>query len=363
MLPGAGPDRRRAGRRARRLAAHRADEGPGRWPGRERRAGGAPGQHDVQRRAAGDVQRPARRALQAALRVARAPDGRRRRRLPGDDGADRRALHRHRRSALHQPLGPRLPAGVPAARRAARSLAAGVDARVHGDRDDPRARGHRPPARAARRPRAGRQLRSAEPDLSRAAAPVARPAARGRAHEPSRRGGHRLLHLAQGRRSDRGGALRRRPQGGRVSRRALGRRAVPQPGRVHRRARRRRRRHRRLRDGRRSIGRPLRRARRRPQVARALPAGGRARRPRRPRRRVPAALLVRRLPEVAPDHGAVGRAERSRRRPPAPDGALRRRLPVPPQDAGRALRPDLRGRATAAPATSASARSSASRIR
>ena len=36
-------------RRARRLAAHRADEGPGRRPGRQRRAGGAPRQHDVAR--------------------------------------------------------------------------------------------------------------------------------------------------------------------------------------------------------------------------------------------------------------------------------------------------------------------------
>ncbi len=99
------------------------------------------------------------------------------------------------------------------------------------------------------------------------------------------------------------------------------------------------------------------------QVARALPAGSRPRRPRRPGRRVRAALFVSRLPQVEADHGDVGRAERSRCRPPAADGALRQRLPVPAQDAGRALRPDLRGRPTAAPATSASAKSSGSRIR
>ena len=37
------------------------------------------------------------------------------------DRPRRRALRRHRRGALHQPVGPRFPAGVPAARRAARA--------------------------------------------------------------------------------------------------------------------------------------------------------------------------------------------------------------------------------------------------
>ena len=66
--------------------------------------------------------------------------------------AGRRALHRRRRGALHQPLGPRLPPGVPAARRAPRSGSPDVlDARLHGDGDGAGARRHRPPARAARR--------------------------------------------------------------------------------------------------------------------------------------------------------------------------------------------------------------------
>ena len=64
----------------------------------------------------------------------------------------------------------------------------------------------------------------------------------------------------------------------------------------------RRRRHRRdgrVRHGHRSLGRALRRPRRRAAVARALPAGVGPRRPRRPRGRVRAHLLGRRLPEVA----------------------------------------------------------------
>ena len=74
---------------------------------------------------------------------------------------------------------------------------------------------------------------------------------------------------------------------------------APQPGRVPRRARRRRRRDGRVRHGHRSLERALRRPRRRAAVARALPAGVGPRRPRRPRGRVRADLLGRRLPEVA----------------------------------------------------------------
>ena len=64
----------------------------------------------------------ARRHLPAALRRARARRRRDRRRVPGADGRARRGLCRHRRSALHQPVGPRLPAGVPAAGRVARGV-------------------------------------------------------------------------------------------------------------------------------------------------------------------------------------------------------------------------------------------------
>ena len=71
-----------------------------------------------------------------------------------------------------------------------------------------------------------------------------------------------------------------------VSRRAERRRAQPESGRVSRRARRRRRGDRGVRHGHRSLRRALRRARGRAAVARALSAGVRPCRPRRPRGRV-----------------------------------------------------------------------------
>ena len=155
--------------------------------GRERRAGGAPATARCRSTTrGGDLRRPARRALRAALRVARTPGGRRRRQLPGADGAVRRALHRHRRGALHQPLGPRLPARVPAARRAARALAR-VSMHAFTATATTRVRErHRPPARAARRRScwsAASIGRTSSTACGRAQS--LRPAARGRARAPS----------------------------------------------------------------------------------------------------------------------------------------------------------------------------------
>ena len=65
-------------------------------------------------------------ALSAALRLARAAGRRRRRRLPVDARVVRRQLRRRGRSALHQPVGARFPARIPAARAAARSCCPGV---------------------------------------------------------------------------------------------------------------------------------------------------------------------------------------------------------------------------------------------
>ena len=90
-------------------------------------------------------------------------------------------------------------------------------------------------------------------------------------------------------------------------------RTQPQPGRVPERARRRHRRDGGLRHGHRSLGRAVRRARRRAAIARALPAGIGTRGPRRPRSRVPADLLDRRLHEVARDARAERRAHRRQR--------------------------------------------------
>ena len=103
-------------------------------------------------------------------------------------------LRRHRRGALHQPVGPRLPPRVPAARTPARAAARRQPARLHRHRHRPRAAGHRQPARAARRRGAGRLVRSAEPRLPRAAARQPEEADPRRHGPPSRRGRHRLLH-------------------------------------------------------------------------------------------------------------------------------------------------------------------------
>jgi hypothetical protein len=75
--------------------------------------------------------------------------------------------HRHRRSPLHQPVGPRLPPRVPPPRRAARSLSESSDPSLHRHRNPARARRHRPPAQlkrpAPQRPR--RHLRPPQPHL------------------------------------------------------------------------------------------------------------------------------------------------------------------------------------------------------
>ena len=114
-----------------------------------------------------------------------------------------------------------------------------------------------------------------------------------------RRGRHRLLPVAQG--SRRAGAVAARTgwRARAVPRRAGRRGAASQPGRVPERRGRRRRGDGGVRHGHRPIGRALRHSRRRAAVARALSAGIRPRRPRRPRSRVRADRLGRRLPEVA----------------------------------------------------------------
>ena len=101
-----------------------------------------------------------------------------------------------RRSALHQPMGPRLPARVPPARAAAPAASRRQPARVHGHGDGARAPRHRDAARPRRPDRVRRLVRSAQPDLSRAPARDAEEAARRRARAPPARSRHRLLHVA-----------------------------------------------------------------------------------------------------------------------------------------------------------------------
>ena len=96
---------------------------------------------------------PSRRSLPAALRVARAARRRGQPALAPPAAAMRRALHRHRRGALHQPVGPRFPARVPPARAAARRVPRRLDPRVHRDR-------HRAGAPRHRRASCGCTIRS-----------------------------------------------------------------------------------------------------------------------------------------------------------------------------------------------------------
>ena len=159
--------------------------------------GVVPEQHAAAARARrGDGER-ARGSLPAALRVARAA---RRRGQPGaaaHAAAVRRAVHRHRRGALHQPVGPRFPAGVPPARTAARRFSRRLVPRVHRD-------GHR-----ARPPRHRHRAAAAAIRWCWSARSIGRTSSiacvrRGNLHTPAarhpraarRRGRHRLLLVA-----------------------------------------------------------------------------------------------------------------------------------------------------------------------
>ena len=176
-----------------------------------------------------------------------------------------------------------------------------------------------------------------------------------------RRGRHHLLHVAARGRRARGLAHRASGLPALPYHAGLvGRRAHRAPGRVPQRARRRHRGHRRLRHGHRPVERAVRRARRRAAVARALPAGVRARRPRRPRSGVPADLLGRRLHEVARDARAATASSPTRAVEllrQMERYATERRLP-PPASRRVLRRSRYAARRTgAAPATSASASS------
>ena len=277
-----------------------------------------------------------------ALRRARAPGRRRRRRVPQHAVVAADQLHRRGRSALHQPVGTRLPSGVSPARAAARSLAGHRPACLHGHRDR---------ARPAATSSSQLGLRNAtelvgsfdrpEPGLSRAGAIVAEGADPRRARAASRPGRHHLLLVAQGRGRDRAVAAGHRLAGAAVSRRHGRRGAASQPGCVPQRRDRSDRRDGGVRDGHRSIGRALRDPRRRAAVARALPAGVGPRRPRRARSRVRADRVGRGLPEVAHDareeRRAVGRAPR----PVARHRALRGQRRLPPQAPGQLFRRDV----------------------
>ena len=214
------------------------------------------------------------------------------------------------RSALHQPVGTRFPAGVPAARTTAPAAAGDQPARLYGDGDRARPARHRRPARRCTIP-SNSSARSTGRILSIACCPG--PASSGssrtssagiaakRASSTARRG-KKWTRLRAGSRAS---AFRRLPYHAGLS----DARSEREPGRVPQRARRRHRRHGRLRHGHRSVERPLHRARRCAAVAGTLSAGIGPRRPRWARGGVRAHFLVRGLHEVARDARAKRRAD------------------------------------------------------
>ena len=134
--------------------------------------------------------------------------------LPGAAGLAVRARParavRHRRGALRQPVGPRLPAGIPGAHGAARALSAGAAHRAHGD--GRRASRARTSWNACSCRTRGQFVSSFDrpnirytivekKDATRTAAALHRARTRGR-------GRHRVLPVAQARRGDRAAAER-----------------------------------------------------------------------------------------------------------------------------------------------------------
>ena len=252
-----------------------------------------------------------------------------------------RQLRRHRRGALHQPVGPRLPAGVPAARRSCASAGRGQPARLHRHRDRARAPRHRRAARPARC-RSSWSARSIGRTSSIACSRASTLKKQMQDVLARHRGEAGIIYCPSRKEVDALAAWLRE----------TGVRAVPY--------------HAGLADEERhrnqdaflnedvdvvvatvAFGMGIDRSdvrfvdpRRRAAVARALPAGIGPRRPRRPRGRVRADLLGRRLPEVAGDARAERRAVRRAAHAAARHGALRGERRLPAQAAGRLLRRD-----------------------
>ncbi len=352
VLPvaGAAAGRHRGGR----LAADRADAGPGRRARAARRAGGVPQLDARRRRGARRGARPGRRRARPALRRTRAAGHAA---LPRTARPHAGGALRHRRGALRLAVGPRLPARVPAALGAARALPGRPEDRPHrhGRSPDPRRDRRAPVARGRARVRL--ELRPPEHPLhDRRQARRARAAAAVHPRPSRGRGRHRLLPVA--------------PAGGRNGRMAAG------PGRVRARipCRPRRRdpcrpagalpargRHRhgghdRLRHGHRQARRALRRAPRPAEEHRGLLPGdrpGRARRP--PRGRLDGLRPRRRGAAAADDRGLrVRRGAQARREREARCAARAvRDGTVPPRTPARLLRRGERHpAATATPASS-----------
>ena len=314
QIPALHPD----GHGDRRLAAHLADEGPGRRAARERRRAAclqlvARRRDEARERAA----RPARRRARPPLRRARAPhDSTALERCAADAATQARCARRrpvrHRRGALRQPVGSRLPPRVRPARRscAACSPACPIIA-LHRHRRRPRrartsASGSASPTRRLRR-----RLRPAQHPLHRRR--EARAAATSSCAFLAAHAGESGIVYCLSAQARRGG--RRRSCARTACSAAAYHAGLPADERRRvqdaflRDEIRRRRRHRRVRHGHRQARRALRRPLRPAQEHRGLLPGDRPSRPRRPARRGAAALRPRRRRRRAQPHRAA-RGER-----------------------------------------------------
>ena len=166
QVPAIAAPPRRAGCQRGGVAADRADARPGQRTRRTRRACQLPQLHARQPRRDGHRARAALGPAGAAVCGAGAhPDAA----LPGDARFAARAPVaqpvRHRRGALRQPVGPRLPRGISRPERAARALCRRAAHRADRHRRRPHPRRHRAAAAAGRRTHLRQQLRPAEHPL------------------------------------------------------------------------------------------------------------------------------------------------------------------------------------------------------
>ena len=145
------------------LAADRADARPGGRPARSGRGRGLPQLQSHAGRGAADRAPPADRGHHPALRRSRAADHAAPPGLARLAARTRPALaFCHRRGALREPVGSRLPPRIPRTGAAARALRGCAPHCAHGHGRRAHARGHRHPPAAAGRAPVCQQLRPAQ---------------------------------------------------------------------------------------------------------------------------------------------------------------------------------------------------------
>ena len=271
-----GSDPRPRGAVHRRHAAHRPDEGPGRpAPG-----AGRPGRCDpFGPFAAADRHRAGQLRLRRREIPLRGPRAAGDRGVPPARRAHERTADRRRRGPLHLAVGLRLPALVPAHRRAARKTPRRPRAGAHRLGHENSGRRHHAPPEIPRTAHSAQQFRAPQPLVQRP--PHRRQERTAAAAGPQRpRHGHRLRPHAGGHRADRRPPASGGHDGRRLPRRTGTRRAVAAAGGVALGQDARDGGHQRLRHGHRQSGRAVRGPLCDVRLARKLLPGGRPRGPR-----------------------------------------------------------------------------------